>query len=88
MRPIDRRFIESLAEESRLIVTVEEHSIYGGLGGAVAEILAEMHGERAPLLRVGLDGDFCCEVGDQEYLRGLYGLDPEAIADRVKQAIS
>ncbi len=88
LRPIDRGLIESLAEESRLIVTVEEHSIYGGLGGAVAEILAEMHGERASLLRVGLDGDFCCEVGDQEYLRGLYGLDPWAIADRVRQATS
>jgi len=88
LRPIDRRLIENLAEESSLIVTVEEHSISGGLGGAVAEILAEIRGERAPLLRIGIDGNFCCEVGDQEYLRGLYGLDPEAIADRVEKAVA
>jgi transketolase len=87
LRPIDRELIESLANGSRLVVTVEEHSIAGGLGGAVAEILAEIRGKRAPLLRIGTDGNFCCEVGDQQYLRGLYGLDPESIADGVEKAI-
>ncbi len=87
LRPIDHRLIEDLAEKSRLIVTVEEHSISGGLGGAAAEILAEIRGNRAPLLRIGVDGNFCCEVGDQEYLRGLYGLDPESIADRVEKSL-
>ena len=88
LRPIDRKLIENLAEESRLIVTVEEHSIVGGLGGAVAEILAEIGGRRASLLRIGINGNFCSEVGDQEYLRGLYGLDPASIADRVEKSIS
>ena len=88
LRPIDRKLIENLAEESRLIVTVEEHSIVGGLGGAVAEILAEIGGRKAFLLRIGINGNFCSEVGDQEYLRGLYGLDPGSIADRVEKSIS
>jgi len=88
LRPIDRTLIENLARGSRLIVTVEEHSISGGLGSAVAEILAELQAERAPLLRIGVDGGFCLEVGDQEYLRGLYGLDPESIAERVEKVIS
>ena len=87
LRPIDRSLVEDLAGESRLIVTVEEHSINGGLGGAVAEILAEIPGVKARLVRIGLDGDFCCEVGDQTYLRGLYGLDPAAIAERIEKAL-
>ena len=87
LRPIDRSLVEGLARESRLIVTVEEHSISGGLGGAVAEILAEIPGGKARLVRIGLDGNFCCEVGDQTYLRGLYGLDPAAIAERIEKAL-
>jgi len=88
LKPIDCKLIEHLARESRLIVTVEEHSISGGLGGAVAEILAEIPEGKATILRIGTDGNFCCEVGNQEYLRGLYGLDPESIADRVGKAVS
>jgi len=88
LKPIDRKLIEHLARESRLIVTVEEHSISGGLGGAVAEILAEIPESKATFLRIGTDGNFCCEVGNQEYLRGLYGLDPKSIADRVGKAVS
>jgi len=87
LRPIDSELIEYLAKESKLIVSVEEHSIIGGLGGAVAEILAEIRGVKAPLLRLATDGNFCSAVGDQEYLRGIYGLDPESIADKVQKAL-
>jgi transketolase len=87
VRPIDQKLIENLALGSRLIVTVEEHSVIGGLGGAVAEILAGIKGNKAPLLRIGIDGSFCYDVGDQEYLRGLYGLDPAAIANTIETAI-
>jgi transketolase len=87
LKPFDSQLVEVLSATSKLIVTVEEHSIIGGLGGAVAEVLAEMTGERPPLMRIGLNDCFSCEVGDQEYLRHVYGLSPEAIAERVQKAI-
>ena len=87
LKPFDKQLIQSLSETSKLIVTVEEHSIIGGLGGAVAEVLAEMTGKRPPLIRIGLNDRFSCEVGDQEYLRHVYGLSPDAIVERVQKAI-
>jgi transketolase len=87
LKPFDVDLIQNLAETSKLIVTVEEHSIIGGLGGATAEILAERHGLKPPLLRIGLNDCFSCEVGDQDYLRRFYGLAPADIADRVQKAL-
>jgi transketolase len=83
LNPLDRDVIERLAASAILIVTVEEHSIIGGLGGAVAEILAELSAPKARLIRIGLPAGFSSEVGDQEYLRGIYGLSPHAIASRI-----
>jgi transketolase len=70
------------------MATIEEHSIIGGLGGAVAEVLSELPGPKPQLLRIGLRDGFSCEVGDQEYLRQIYGLSPEGIAQRVYEALS
>lgn len=86
--PIDRPLIERLAQSKRVIITVEEHSIIGGLGSAVAEVLAELGTRKAVLLRIGLKGGFPCEVGDQKYLRNIYGLSPESIAKSAKGALS
>jgi transketolase len=88
LQPLDQGLIRRLAQTSRLVVTIEEHSIIGGLGGAVAEVLAEMRGPKAPLVRLGLREGFSSEVGDQEYLRETYGLSPGAIVQRVKEALS
>jgi len=88
LQPLDLDLIKNLAQTSRLIVTIEEHRIIGGLGGAVAEVLAELPGCKPPLIRLGLREGFSCEVGDQQYLRQIYGLSPEDIAHRVYKAIS
>jgi transketolase len=88
LQPIDRHLIERLSRLSKLIATIEEHSITGGLGGAVAEVMAELPPPRAPLVRVALEAGFSCEVGDQEYLREVYGLSPRAIANKVRTALS
>jgi transketolase len=66
---------------------VEEHTIVGGLGGVVAEILSELASPKATLVRIGLKDGFSCEVGDQAYLREFYGLSSEAIAKRAKEAL-
>jgi transketolase len=88
LRPLDQDLIGRLAQTSRLMVTIEEHTIIGGLGGAVAEVLAELPEPKPQLVRIGLRDGFSCEVGDQEYLRQIYGLSPEAIVRRVQEALS
>lgn len=85
VKPIDRKTIEAAAKSFELIVTCEEHNIIGGFGGAVAEVLAEIKGERASLLRVGIDDVYCTQVGNQRYLCRMNGIDGESIAGRIKQ---
>jgi transketolase len=80
--PLDVDAIAQAAREYEAIVTVEEHSIVGGLGSAVAEVLAEIPGA-APLARIALPARFTSVVGDQDYLRSVFGLDPEAVSRRV-----
>lgn len=83
LKPLDSRLIKNLAQRVPLIVTVEEHSEIGGLGSAVAEIIA---GERqnTRLVRIAIPDRFIIEVGSQEHLRQKLGLDPETIAKKIK----
>lgn len=85
LKPLDRTAVEEAARTAKLIVTVEEHSITGGLGSAVAEVLAQLPGPKADLRIIGLEAGFSSIVGDQEYLRRTYGLSAEAIAAKVRQ---
>ncbi|MEO0423443.1 MAG: transketolase C-terminal domain-containing protein [Pseudomonadota bacterium] len=87
IKPIDVETILGAAARSNLIVTVEEHSVVGGLGGAVAEVLAD-HGCGVRLLRVGLDDVYSSVVGSQTYLRRHYQLDAESIVSRIKQVVA
>ncbi len=84
LKPFDREIVEDIAQRVKLIVTVEEHTLIGGLGGAVSEILAQMSQPRARLQMVGLPGCFSSIVGDQEYLRKVYGMSVEGIVEKVK----
>lgn len=87
IKPIDRDAVLAAAHQSSLVVTVEEHSIVGGLGGAVAEIMAE-EGCGTRLVRVGLEDTYSSVVGSQEYLRNRYGMDAAAIVERVQAALA
>ena len=88
VKPIDRACIERCAKEYELIVTVEENTVVGGFGSAVAEVLAEMRSKRAYLLRIGLNDTYATKVGNQKYLRKQYGIDSEYIARRTEEAIN
>ena len=83
VKPIDRELIERISRDFELIVTVEEHTVVGGFGSAVAEVMAEVSGKTARLLRIGVEDQYCVRVGDQKYLREQYGLDGQTIAKRV-----
>jgi transketolase len=74
LKPIDKKAIIDAAHETGGILTIEEHSHIGGLGSAVAEIIAEEVEEKVCFKRVALPSEFSKHVGDQDYLRGIYGL--------------
>lgn len=84
VKPIDRNLIESVSMNHDLVVTVEEHNIVGGFGGAVAEVMAEMPNKQARLLRIGLNDEYSVRAGNQKYLRTQYGMDSMAIVERIK----
>jgi transketolase len=83
LKPIDIDAVISAATRSSAIFTVEEHSVVGGLGSAVAEVL--MESKHAPRIfkRIGLHSAFSSTVGDQEYLRAHHGLDASGIVSTV-----
>jgi len=74
IKPIDSALLKMLGREFEVIITVEEHSVIGGLGSAVAETLSQIEKPRAQLKIVGLRDGFSSIVGDQAYLREAYGL--------------
>lgn len=85
MKPFDVAAFLKKAREARCIVTVEEHSIYGGLGGIIAEILAS-NGIGTRLLRIGLPDIFAEGYGStQELVRAQNGLDAGSIAEAVRR---
>lgn len=81
IKPLDAELVVASAKKTGKVVTVEEHSIIGGLGGAVAEVLAE----QAPtkMLRIGVNDTFG-ESGPAKALIEKYGLDAKSIYEKVK----
>ena len=85
VKPLDRELVLQCAKDTGAIVTAENHNIYGGLGSAVAEVVAEE--ARVPFARVGVPDCFG-EVGDKAFLAQKFGLTPEHIAEKVKKVIA
>jgi transketolase len=77
--------VERCARETGAVVTVEEHSIVGGLGGAVAEHLVETH--PVPMERIGIADRFA-ESGPYAELLDKYGMSVEAIMDTARRVIT
>ena len=85
VKPIDHAAVVAAAEATGAVVTVEDHNVLGGLGGAVAEVLAA---ERpAPVVRVGLQDRYCEVVGPYEEMIPHYGLDAAGIARAAHEAL-
>jgi transketolase len=81
IKPIDDEKIKYLSKKNKLILTVEEHNVIGGLGSAVAEILSN-HNNNCKLIRVGIN-DFYSSGGSYDYLKDIYGLSVEKIVTAV-----
>ncbi len=83
IKPLDRDVVLKAAAETGHIATVEEHSEIGGLGSAVADVLAEAGLSKVRFRRVALSSAFASIVGSQDYLRDAFGLSKQSITDRM-----
>jgi len=86
LKPLDRMAVERAAGETGRLVTVEEHSIIGGLGGAVAEVIAELG--RGRLARVGIRDVFCTEVEPYPELLRIHGIDAVGIESAARTLLA
>jgi transketolase len=82
IKPLDTEYLEVAAKKFKLIATIEEHGMIGGLGGAVSEWYAKVNAS-VKFLSVGTPDEFMHEIGSQEYARAKYGLVADSIAKQV-----
>lgn len=83
IKPIDKAAILNSAAKTHRVVTVEEHQVNGGLGGAVSEVLATS-GVNAKLEMIGFNDTFCMTYGWHRDLLEAYGLSAKQIFERIK----
>ena len=84
IKPLDEELVVAAAKETGKVVTVEEHSVIGGLGGAVCECLSEK--APVPVKRIGVN-DVFGESGPATALLEKYGLDAEGIYKQIKEFV-
>ena len=84
IKPVNNEEIVSASEKVKLVITVEEHTIYGGLGGLVAEILSEASPRR--VVRFGIE-DRWGESAPNDYLLDLFQMSPARLSERIKKLI-
>ncbi|MDF2890288.1 MAG: transketolase [Clostridia bacterium] len=84
IKPIDEELIINAAKRTGAVVTVEEHSIYGGLGSAVAEVLSK----KCPTPMEFVGATNFAESGDYNQLLEKYGYSPRSIAEKAKMVIN
>ena len=86
IKPIDKELIEQCARETRAIITAEEHSVIGGLGSAVAEILARL-GAGIPMDMIGIP-DCYTQSGSYNDLLAAYELNVDSIIKRIRKLLA
>ena len=86
IKPLDKKMVLRCVKETNAIITCEEHSIIGGLGSAVSELLAE-NNCGYNFKRMGVK-DIFCESGDPKQLLEKYGLDSQHIASSVQKMLT
>jgi transketolase len=87
IKPLDETALAEAFTGFKLVVTMEEHSILGGLGGSVAEWMSTRDSTKAKLLRCGTPDEFLHETAEQEDARETFGLTAAAMAARIHSAL-
>lgn len=88
IKPLDAKLIVERASRAQLVVTAEEHTVIGGLGSAVTDVLVEQMGPSMPAIkRLGIPDAFAKNYGVQDDLLDIFGLSSEKIAASVSAAL-
>jgi transketolase len=85
LKPIDREAVLDQAAKVKAVVSAENHQVIGGLGSAVAELLAE-NSYQGKFRRIGIQDEFG-QVGTQDYLTKHFGLDAETVAAKARELL-
>jgi transketolase len=88
VKPLDARAIVAAARGVRLVVTVEEHSVIGGLGSAVLEALADTGEPMPPVRRLGIGDEFARHYGNQQKLMDVWGINAHGVAAAVTDGLA
>jgi transketolase len=87
IKPLDVDAVLQVAAETDALVTLEEHSIIGGLGGAVAEVVLEAAVRPRVFKRIGVADSRLAAVGDRDYLRTCAGLDAQSVTATIRELL-
>lgn len=88
IKPLDKVSVADMAKNYEAIITLEEHNVVGGLGGAICEIVAGLRGRCANVIRMGIPDQYVSMVGSQDYLRDCCGLTASYIVKKIKDVLS
>jgi transketolase len=88
VKPLDQKRLSDAFARFGVVATIEEHSALGGLGGSVAEWLAERPALKGRLCRIGTDDRFLHEGGEQDHARALFDLTPEKMAEKIRHRLA
>ena len=86
LKPLDTVLIQTLINRGKPIFTLEEHTLYGGLGSAVSELIAES-GHAIKFRRFAVPDEYSHTVGSQDLLRKQYGLDAQSLVARILKEV-
>ena len=84
LKPLDTDEVRAAVEDTGALFTLEEHSVIGGLGSAVAEYLAEADVPKKPFKRLGMPSAFSPHIGAQDYMLAQHGLNAEGVVASVR----
>lgn len=87
IKPLDKELLADTFARFKIVATIEEHSVLGGLGGSVAEWLTEQPNRNSTLIRFGTRDEFLHQTCDQDEAREHFGLTGPAITERLRKAL-
>ena len=78
IKPLNEKLLASVLSDAKIVYTLEEHSIIGGLGTSISELISD-HGIDVKLNRISLPDKQIFDYGDRDWLHSLYGLDKDSL---------
>lgn len=84
VKPIDKESLTKIFNNFKVVATIEEHSLIGGLGSIVSEVYVDGDFEKIKILRFGTDDKYLSKTGSKEYMLKAYGLDYDDIVKQVE----